>query len=274
MVEKLSTIRDRKYLDVGPVESLTDFFSVPKGDDDIRMVFNGTSSGLNDYIWVPSFPMPTVNSVLRSVSSTTWFADSDIGEMFLNFILHHDIQHLAGVDLTCYKTSTDPPGVLFNRWLRAAMGLKSSPYQTTQAMLVAEEVMQGSPSDPSNIFRWHVVALNLPGMTDFDPSEPWVSLRRQDGKLAANFHFYVDDNRTMANTEEETWLATRKVGSSCSYLGIQDAARKRRPPSQRPGAWAGSVIETTNMKVYVMVAQDKWDKCKLIIDTLLSVTSD
>jgi hypothetical protein len=30
------------------VKSLTSFFTVPKGDDDIRIVYNGTQSGLNE----------------------------------------------------------------------------------------------------------------------------------------------------------------------------------------------------------------------------------
>jgi hypothetical protein len=79
VVEKISTVRKRKYIDAGDVASLTDFFSVPKGDRDIHMVYNGTSSGLNDVLWVPSFPLPTVDSLLRSVHPNTWMADTDLG---------------------------------------------------------------------------------------------------------------------------------------------------------------------------------------------------
>ena len=48
-------------------------------------------------------------------------------------------------------------------------------------------------------------------------------------------------------------------------IGIQDAARKRRFGSQRPGAWAGSIVETSKEGVFVTVSQEKWDKCKRYI---------
>ena len=89
------------------MQSLTDFFSVPKGDDDIRMVYNGTSSGLNDVLWVPSFPLPTVDSLLRAVHPDTWMADTNLGEMFLNFVLHETLRKLAGVDVTHYRESCE-----------------------------------------------------------------------------------------------------------------------------------------------------------------------
>jgi hypothetical protein len=64
VVKKLDKVRKRKYIAPGTVRSLTDFFNVPKGEDDIRIVYNGTSSGLNDILWVPGFPMPNANTIL------------------------------------------------------------------------------------------------------------------------------------------------------------------------------------------------------------------
>jgi hypothetical protein len=72
------------------VESLTSFFEVEKGEDDIRLVYDGSVSGLNLTIWVPRFFLPTVRTHLRAVDKNTYMADVDIGEMFLNFILHRD----------------------------------------------------------------------------------------------------------------------------------------------------------------------------------------
>jgi hypothetical protein len=51
-------------------------------------VYNGTKSGLNDSIWVPWFPLPTVDTHLRAVETGTWMSNMDIGEMFLNFLFH------------------------------------------------------------------------------------------------------------------------------------------------------------------------------------------
>jgi hypothetical protein len=77
--------------------------------------------------------------------------DLDVGEMFLNFILHRSICPLARVDLTHYVP--DGSGrVLWECWQRAAMGLTSLPYQACQGMAFAEEVIQGNRFDPLNIF--------------------------------------------------------------------------------------------------------------------------
>jgi hypothetical protein len=84
------------------VRLLTDFFSVPKGLDDIRLVYNGTSSGLNDVLWVPSFPMPMGNMLLWAMFPHFWMDDTDLGEFFLNFILHAALWELVGVDLSLY----------------------------------------------------------------------------------------------------------------------------------------------------------------------------
>eukprot|EP00980_Cylindrotheca_fusiformis_P030894 scaffold25597_cov206-Cylindrotheca_fusiformis.AAC.4 len=139
--KKLGKVRERRYVVAGTVDSLTSFFAVPKGEDDIRMVYDGTKSGLNDSIWVPRFSLPTVNSMLRAVDSKTFMADFDIGECFLNFILHESMQALCGIDLTHFfgEDSKGKRKVLWERWARAAMGLKSSPYQAVQAVLVAKD---------------------------------------------------------------------------------------------------------------------------------------
>ena len=46
---------------------------------------------------------------------------------------------------------------------------------------------------------------------------------------------------------------------------MQDALRKRCPPSKTPGTWAGSVVLTDKSGVYVSVSQERWDKTKQIL---------
>jgi hypothetical protein len=57
----------------GEVTSLTSFFAVSKGTEDIRMVYGGTKSGLHENIWVPRFLLPTIDTQLSF--------DSRLGEM-------------------------------------------------------------------------------------------------------------------------------------------------------------------------------------------------
>jgi hypothetical protein len=64
---------------------------------------------------------------------------------------------------------------------------------------------------------------------------------------------------------ERCRLASRQVASLLNHLGLQDAARKRREPSQTPGAWAGSIVNTSDGFVSVSILQERWDKTKGII---------
>jgi len=62
--KKLSIVKAKGYLAEGPVKSLTSFFTVPKGDQDVRVVYNGTKSGLNACLWAPWFRLPTIDQHL------------------------------------------------------------------------------------------------------------------------------------------------------------------------------------------------------------------
>jgi hypothetical protein len=143
VIKKLEKVRDQGYISPGMVASLTAFFAVEKGEDDIRLVYDGSVSGLNLSIWVPCFFLPTIRTHLQAVDEDTYMADVDIGEMFLNFILHRELRSLAGVDLTHYFPTEGKEPKCWEAWERAAMGLRSSPYQAVQAMGVAEEVIRG-----------------------------------------------------------------------------------------------------------------------------------
>jgi hypothetical protein len=91
LIEKLQKARDRRYIAPGRVISLTAFFGVKKGEDDVRPVYDGSVSGLSDCIWMPRFVLPTIQTHLRQVEAGTFMCDLDVGEMFLNFILHFEI---------------------------------------------------------------------------------------------------------------------------------------------------------------------------------------
>jgi len=66
---KLEKVRHKGYLAKGHVRALTSFFTVPKGDKDFRVVYNGTKIGLNDCLWAPcSFHSPVNDVSLASTS--------------------------------------------------------------------------------------------------------------------------------------------------------------------------------------------------------------
>jgi hypothetical protein len=117
-----------------------------------------------------------VNTMLRTVDENSFMGDMDIGEMFLNFILHESMQALCGIDLTEFfgksDKSTGKKTLLWEKRVRAAMGLKSSPYQAVQGILVAKEVILGNRTDSGNVFRWDDVRMNLPGAANYDQALP------------------------------------------------------------------------------------------------------
>lgn len=66
-----------------------------------------------------------------------------------------------------------------------------------------------------------------------------------------------------APSKLEGRLATRQATSRLNGLGIQEAARKRRQGSKKPGAWAGSIVTSDSDSVHVLVSQEEWDKTRL-----------
>jgi hypothetical protein len=261
------------------IKSLIDYFYVPK-DNDIRPVYNGASCGINLSLWAPNFWLPTGRSALRVLDFDYHMVDIDLGEFFLNFPLPEIISLFSGIDLTPFRALleqhgfelfVDTDGLCKVRWERCWMGCKPSPFFAVRFFYWGEEFARGNPDDKKNCLRWDRVILNLPGDSRFDPTKPRV-MKWDDilMRIAADILSFVDDLRASGFTAEEAWQVARQVASRLQYLGIQDAPRKRRPPSLTPGAWAGGVFSTKDKKVTKSVTQEKWDKGKRLIHELIS----
>ena len=279
--KKVTGVRKKGYIEMGTVLSLIHYFYVPKGLDDIRMVYNGTGCGLNDMLWAPHFGLPFVTHTIRSLMPGYLQCDIDIGEMFLNFLLHNDLRALSGVDLTHSRseeagdeawehTRSDP----HERWVRNWMGLRDSPYRSIQMLIRLKFEAYGDRRDRTNPFHWERVLLNLPGSSDYRPDLPWVMKVRFDGHLACEAFVYVDDGRITGFCREICWAAARKLASHCTLMGIQDAARKRTAPSLTPGPWAGTMCWTNEGEVTGMVSQTKWEKTRALIKELKEMINE
>jgi hypothetical protein len=186
-------------------------------------------------------------------------------------MLHHLLGPYAGVDLRpywlqeCPKTKT-----MWERWVRCLMGLKPSPYKCIKALLLALEVVKGDRNDPKNPFRWSHIRLNLPGMPNYDPLKPRLSRLQADGlTLASLVVSYVDDMRAVVGSEEACWQAMHAISCWLSYLGIQIATRKTRPPATNAGPWSGSMVLTDGVGIGVKATQEKWDKTKAALEETL-----
>ena len=135
-------VRRWSYVRTGEVKSLTHYFSVPKGED-IRMVYNRISSGLNSYIWATHFALPTVGSTIWAVKRGMIMSDRDIGEMFLNFMLSEEVRSFYGVDITNVRTEEEwekHRSGGWEMWERKMMGLTESHYHTCQTLTWAKRI--------------------------------------------------------------------------------------------------------------------------------------
>ena len=84
--------------------NIADYFAVPKGTNNIFMVFNSTKSGLTEALWAPSFWLPNALSMLRIISFNHCPVDIDIGEYFINLPLDPALRLYSGVGLTVFST--------------------------------------------------------------------------------------------------------------------------------------------------------------------------
>ena len=265
--EKLQRVLDRGYVeitDIKFVEALMYMFHVPKGKSDIRMVYDATKSRLNESLFAPWFGLPTIDAITRWVICGSWLADSDYGDMFLNFKLHKTLQKFCGIDLTELfpNRSRDESQKVIGVWLRNAMGLRPSPYASIQGGLRAKYIVIGDRHDKENAYQWDHVVLNLPFAKNYIANLPRLKKIRVDGGLASEVVQYVDDLRIVASSAEQAWLASSQMAKGLCYLGLQDAARKRRRSSRRPGAWAGCIVAAEEGKpVTKLVTHERW--CKL-----------
>ena len=260
MKEKVGKVRARRYISPGEVNSLTGFFAVPKGDDDIRIVYDATACGLNEALWAPGFFLPTIDSVLRNASKESWYGDIDLGEMFLNYFLDEEVRKYAGVDVSKLGAGC------WERWERTLMGLRPSPYVCTQSFRWCEDCIRGDRREKDNIFHWDSVKLNLPGDQGYNPSLPWVYRWDEERqKMPGYFGSYIDDIRTIDSSDRGCRAVSRRVAAWVNYLGQQDAARKRRPPSREPGAWAGAMCLSKADGLYVTCTQKKWERAQEIV---------
>ena len=109
------------------------------------------------------------------------------------------------------------------------MGFKSSPEWSCRFYYLAEEFVRGDETAANNPLRWDDIILNLIGSESFNPAYPnvfkWNKLKQ---RISGDLKAYVDDLRAIGWSLEHAWIIARWIASRLQYLGIQDAARKKK----------------------------------------------
>jgi hypothetical protein len=155
--EKVKKVIDFRYLIKTcwrGIKSLMHFFLVGKGDTDIRIVYNGTRSGLNSATWIPWFAIPSNATLERVVVPGSVQADNDYEDMFLNFIMHEDLQDYTGVGVSgLFDDEVSETDCLeYVKWDRPAMGMTGSPYTCFQGACRGKRATLGNRKDRKHIF--------------------------------------------------------------------------------------------------------------------------
>jgi hypothetical protein len=121
------------------------------------------------------------------------------------------------------------------------------------------------------------IVLNLPGMSGYDPALPKVMKWRDSktkgerGHVAGDVVTFVDDVRVTGYSKANCWQVYHQFASRVQYLGMQNAPRKFRPPSQHnAGAWTGTIFKIGSSHITKSVSQEKWDKGRDMIGRRLA----
>jgi hypothetical protein len=265
-LEKLEKLLRRRYVVPGKFVLAVPRFPVPKGADDIRVVWNLAKNGLNKEMFTPSFFLPTMATYLRCLQTGSYCGDFDIGKQFHNYQLHRAEQVYCGVDVPIeLREKLRSEGMPVDgpmRWNRLVFGWQSSPYLALRMLARAIELAKGAPNETRSAFAWHAVRLNLPGSEAYDPGIPRMVKLREDGTPATELVVFFDDGRVIGATEQHAGDGIRQLTPRLQPLGNQDAAQKRRPTSQCPCAWAGGIAYTDQGITRKMLSQTKWDRAK------------
>jgi hypothetical protein len=230
MDEKIEILILRRYIrPLRPGEIMRvsiPHFPVEKTKTDIRAVWSCTENGVNPSIFVPRLYMPTGDSMVRRLPPGGWMGDLDSGEMFNNYMAHPTEAMILGVEISPglqAKLNLDSNIMV---WDRLLFGWCPAPLYAVRMFLRAIELSKRSRYDTTSAFTWESVRLNLPGSDEYDPALPRVAKIRKDGLQACEEVTFVDDGRTLAPTQELSWLATRQIAAGIQHMGCQEAARK------------------------------------------------
>ena len=134
---------------MGEVKILTHYLAVQKGED-ISMVYNGTSSGINSSLWAPHFNLPTVGTTLWEEEKATLMEYLDIEDTSLYSMLSEEVRSFCGVDVTNVRKEEEWESHRiggWERWERKIMGITDSVYHMFQAVTWAKRIAMGDQLD-------------------------------------------------------------------------------------------------------------------------------
>jgi hypothetical protein len=145
---------------------------VPKGTDDISVVWDCTNNGGNPTIYTSSFWLHMIATLCRRILANSEQGDFDIEEEFHNYILHKYERQFHGVLVPKLVCDTHPIATPLMRFTVPPFGWTSSPYFTLRMLARVIKLEKGPRHDTTSPFHWEKVVLNLPSSEGYKPSLP------------------------------------------------------------------------------------------------------
>ena len=75
------------YVSQGEVLRSYKYVYIPKGVENIKMVYKWTSSGINDVLWATQFSLMTVWNTIWAIEEGNFMEYRDVGEIFPNLTI-------------------------------------------------------------------------------------------------------------------------------------------------------------------------------------------
>ena len=206
------------------MKNFIDTFHIPKGDDDIRMVLNGTSCGLTMVVFAPNEWLPYSPIITRLLHFGYKLVDLDIGECFLNLNLHKELIPYLAIDLSYFRKELEGDFLeskpfLKNKRIAATFnrmwfGYRQLPEVCAMYYELTEEVARGDPVDLDNTLCYNIITINAISTVKYNPALPNVYKWDNVAKIiSGDIVAYVDYLMTIGHSWEAAWKIAYQVAS-------------------------------------------------------------
>ena len=181
-----------------------------------RVVIDMSVTGLNEAVIATRYMLPSVDQVARNMYRGCWFKKMDMKSGFYMSTMHPVSRKLLGIRHPVTKRVW--------RWVRAPMGLSSSPFSYSQRIqMLVEELKEWPEFEGVNVVQ-----------NDSNCEMPRVYQTARDGGVAAGVTFFVDDGLIIARSKEKCEAAyQRLVWLFESRMGVRMCMKQSEGPVQR-----------------------------------------
>jgi DNA (cytosine-5)-methyltransferase 1 len=227
---------------IHPISAVDKKVLLGEGEAKKRVVIDMSVTGLNEAVIATRYMLPSVDHVARHMYRGCWFKKMDMKSGFYMSTIHPVSRRLLGIRHPITKRIW--------RWVRAPMGLASSPFSYSQRIMALVKELDQWPE-----FRGVRIVRTDEGRSASTASEgqgefvktggtfvgndsncelPRVYKHGEGGFVGTGVTFFVDDGLIIARSKEACEAAYRRlVWLFESRMGVRMCMKKSEGPVQR-----------------------------------------